>query len=235
MGLRGLLIRWVTPVVWRLSPERKARALQEFSLIEKDSGCQLLAAISHVDDPRVKAQLFQHVLEEFHHADLFDRAAKSCADGPLEVPVITRDELIDPKAGPDGLLDFVSYVHAGESAVNADFAHYAAYAPDRLLRGVFTAVRADEAGHEAGTSELLLAVAGGDGHKARRAVLFSRLKRAWRSYALSMRSVGELPLSVLLTALYFVSGPFVRGALRRRLALGRPEQLRLLREQLERP
>lgn len=233
MLFRRLLIRFFTPLAWRLSPGRKCGALQEFSTIEKDSGCQLLSAIDRVHDPKIQATLFQHVLEEFHHADLFERACQAYATAPLETPVITRDALLDPEPGPNDLLDFVSYVHVGESAVNGDFGAYAKAPIDARIRGVFAAVRTDEEGHEESSFDLLSALAQGSKTRLRWALLKSRAKRSWRSYVLMMRGVGELPLTVLLSALYFLAGPLVAGALRRRLDISKEEHLKILRLQLD--
>lgn len=202
-------------------------------MIEKDSGCQLLGAMDRVHDARVKAQLFQHVLEEFHHADLFERACAAYSNAPLEIPVITRQALVEGD-GPQAVVDFVSYVHVGESAVNADFEAYAKSSVDPRIQGVFKAVRMDEANHEEDSMELLESIAGGKGSRLRWSLLKSRAKRGWRSYVLVMRGIGEIPLAVLLSILYFVAGPFVFKTLQRRLELAREEQLKILLVQLER-
>lgn len=232
MNPRRLLIRFVTPLAWRLSERRMIAALQEFSLIEKDSGCQLLNAMDHICDPQVKAGLFQHVLEEFHHADLFAGTCLELARAPLETPVITRDSLIDPAAGEETVVDFVSYVHVGESAVNADFEAYSEMPVDARIRAVFRAVRADEANHEVDSRALLGSLLGGDNARLRRALRQAGRKRMWRSYVLSMRALGELPLALILGALYFLAGPFVTRVLRRRLGLSRSEQLPIALAQL---
>jgi len=232
MILRHWLIRFFTPLVWRLFPDRKRDALQEFSMIEKDSGCQLLSAMDHVHDPKLQAIFFQQVLEEFHHADLFDRACTAYSDAPLDIPVITRDELIDPAGGPKAVLDLVSYVHVGESAVNDDFGAYTRAPIDTRIRGVFKAASEDEAGHVESSRELLTELASGDDRKVRRALFMSRVKRGWRSYVRSMRHIGEWPLAILLSVLYFLAGPLVIMPLRRRLDLPRQQQLQILSSQL---
>lgn len=232
--LRGWLARHLTPLVWRLSPRRRAQAMREYALIEKDSGCQILDALDLVPDPATRAELFQQVLEEFHHADLFEGACRELSDSPVGTPVVTRDALVAPGAGPEALLDLVAYVHVGEAAVDEDFGDYARAPLDREIARAFARARADEHHHVADSARLLARFDGGDPSKARWALLKARLLRGWRSYVQAMRVVGELPLAVLLAALYAVAGPLMRGASRRRLELGRDAQLEIFRAQWRR-
>lgn len=232
--LRRWLASHLTPLVWKLAPRRRAAAMREYALIEKDSGCQLLDALDLVEDPGIRAELFQQVLEEFHHADLFEGACRALADAPVGTPVITRDSLLAPDAGPADLLDLTAYVHVGEAAVDLDFAEYARAPLDREISRAFARARADEHQHVEDSRRLLARFDGGVPGRAARALLKARLLRGWRSYLRTMRAVGELPLAALLAALYAAAGPLMRGASRRRLELGRDEQLELFRAQWRR-
>lgn len=232
--LRGWLARHVTPLIWKLAPRRRAQAMREYSLIEKDSGCQILDALSLVPDPKTRAELFQQVLEEFHHADLFENACRELADSPVGTPVITRDALVKPGAGPGDLLDLVAYVHVGEAAVDEDFGEYAGAPIDREIARAFARARADEHQHVADSRRLLDRFDGGEPRRASWALLKARLLRAWRLYVRAARAIGEIPLAAVLTVLYAVAGPLMRGASRRRLELARAEQLEIFRAQWRR-
>ena len=208
--------------------------MREYSLIEKDSGCQILDALGLVRDPATRAELFQQVLEEFHHADLFEDACRKHSDAPVGTPVVTREALVAPDAGPEALLDLVAYVHVGEAAVDQDFGEYARAPLDKDIAGAFARARADERHHVADSRRLLGRFDGGAPGRAERALLKARALRAWRAYVRALRTIGELPLAALLTLLYAVFGPLMRGSSRRRLELGRAEQFEIFLEQWRR-
>lgn len=230
-----MIRRWIaqrlTPLVWRLFPARQAAAMREYSLIEKDSGCQILDALPLVKDDAVRAKLFQQVLEEFHHADLFESACREVSDAPVGTPVITRDPLLPEDADAGALLDLVAYVHVGEAAVDQDFHAYADAPLAPPIARAFALARADER-HHVGDSRRMLEPLG-DARAVSRALLRARLLRGWRAYVKAMRGAGEVPLALLLGALYALSG-WLRGVSRTRLELPASEQLEILREQWRR-
>jgi hypothetical protein len=230
---RRVLARIVTPLVWRWSPRRQAEAMREYSLIEKDSGCQILDALPLVREPKTRAQLFQQVLEEFHHSDLFEDACNDLALAPVGTPVVTRDALVGLDPGPDAVLDLIAYVHVGEDAVDRDFQVYAKAPLDPTIAKAFARAGADEHHHVADSRRLLTPFSGGSAWKERWAIGKARALRLWRSYLKTMRRVGELPLSLLLTVLYAAAGP-LRGLCRGRLEMSRDSQLEILREQWKR-
>lgn len=229
--LRGRLVRNLTPLIWKFAPRRRAQAMREYSLVEKDSGCQILDALEIVEDPAIRAELFQQVLEEFHHADLFENACRELSDEPVGTPVVTRDVLVKPGVGSEALLDLIAYVYVGEAAVDEDFGEYARAPLDREISRAFARARADEYQHVADSRRLLARFDGRVPGRARWALLKARGLRAWRVYVRAMRAIGEFLLAALLTALYAVSGPLLRGASKRRLELGRAEQLEIFRAQ----
>lgn len=225
---RHMIIRWVTPLVWRLFPGRKVSALQEFSLVERDSGGQLLCCIPLVMDPQLKAAIFQHVLEEVFHGEIFEDLCLSFSERPLPTPVKPREELI---ASPD-LVDFFSYVHVGEQAVNRDFLQYAHAALDKNSRAVFMRAGSDEGQHEGDTGDILLALLKGNRSLYHRQIWKARAKRAWLLYTQSMNQVGEMILTVLLTIVYALGGPLATYSARRRLKMSASDQTDLLRHQV---
>lgn len=231
--LRRWLARRLTPLVWRWDPRRRAEAMREYGLIEKDSGCQILDALALVREPEPRARLFQQVLEEFHHSDLFEDACRELSDTLVGTPVVTRDALIGKTPGPDALLDLMAYVHVGEAAVEADFSAYAKAPLDPEIARAFARAGADERHHVGDSRRLLEETAGGDKARADRAVFKARVLRGWRAYVKAASAVGQLPLSLLLGLLYALAGP-LRNLCAKRLAAPRAEQLASLREQWRR-
>lgn len=207
--------------------------MREYALIEKDSGFQILDALPLVRGAQTRAQLFQQVLEEFHHADLFEGACRELSDKPLGTPVVTRDALVAADPGPDALLDLIAYVHVGEAAVDKDFEAYAQAPLPAPVSRAFALARADERHHVGDSRRLLEPFAAGDPGRITRALLKARLLRGWRSYVQTMSAVGMLPLGLLLTVLYALSG-WLKSAARGRLEMSAESQLAIMREQWRR-
>lgn len=225
---RHWVIRWLTPRIWRLFPQRKLAALQEFSLVESDSGGQLMACIPLVDDPKLKAYIFQHVLEEVFHGEIFADLCKKLSPRPLPLPLKPRRELALDK---NELIPFFSYVHIGEQAVNRDFLQYARASLPPTMRAVFHSAGSDEGKHEADTGDILRSLCGSP-RVYRKALSRARWKRRWMLYTDGMSRVGGVTLALLLSLVYFVSGGLVAWSSRRRLRLGAKAQLELLRRQV---
>lgn len=231
MKPRHFLIRFLTPLVWRFSEKRKIEALQLFSLVEKDSGCQILSVIGLVNDPRGRALLFQQAIEEFRHHDLFQGACLSLATAPLGIPVMARNDLVDSASGTEAVLEFLAYLHVSEREVNTDFEVYEKIRTDEKIIEVFKEIRADEMRHESDSLGLLRKFASSDEGRLRRALFKSSAIRSYRSCLRALRHLGEIPLSLLLGVLYFLAGPLVFRIFQRRLELAPDEQLGIVLEQ----
>ena len=232
MNPRHLIIRWLTPLVWKLSPARKLQALQRFSAVEKDSGHQLQYCVSLVSDSRLKCYLFQHVLEEFFHSELFEEQCRRISDRHLYLEVPPRIDLLPPQAGPGEVLDFFAYVHVGEQAVNRDFVVYSHAPLEPELRAVFRRAGMDEGHHEEDTLQILEGLAGGTGWSFRSRLTVARARRAWSLFADAMKSIGVVPMTAAIGLIYFVLGPVALGSARERLRLPEEEQLRIFRDQV---
>lgn len=231
--LRRTIIKFITPLAWRLSKSRKCSALLEFSLIERDSASQLMDALKFVDDPRAKAGIFQHVLEEYHHADLFEKTCDELSTELMNVPVMTRHRLVSGEKANFDKLGFLTYVYVGEKNVNRDFSTYARISTDKIVSDTFLRVQADEANHEADTFDILKSLAG---HRSG-VLRWNLLKAEWllwyRAYVGYMRRFGELFLTCWLAVVYFALGWVVAPACRTRLELHEAEQLKVFRRAQE--
>ncbi len=228
---RHLVIRFVTPLIWRLFPGRKLRAIQRFSVTEKDSGCQLLYCISLTDDPELRTYLFQHVIEELFHAEIFEELCRDESDKHLYIELLPRIGLLPEHPGPAEIADFFAYVHVGEQAVNRDFLVYSRSRFDPALKAVFRRAGLDEGHHEVDTQVIFERLAGGKrAYQVRLAR--ARILRSWRLFAEAMKSVGVVPMTAMLSLIYFLLAPLAVPGARRRLELPEEEQLRLFREQV---
>ena len=228
--IRRLLAPIVTPLIWKLSPRRQAAAMREYGIIEKDSGCQILDALPLVHAAETRAQLFQQVLEEFHHSDLFETACQELAQAPVGTPVVTRDALVGADPGPDAVLDLIAYVHIGEDAVDRDFRAYSKANLNPVIAKTFARAGADEHHHVEDTRRLLSPFSGGSPSREKWAIAKAHALRLWRTYMKTMSQIGEIPLTVLLAVLYVASGP-LRGMCRGRLGMESGSQLKIFREQ----
>jgi hypothetical protein len=233
MNPRHAVIRWLTPLVWRFGPGRKIETLQRFSLVEKDSGCQMLRCQRLVADPKLKGYLFQHVLEEFFHAELFAELAKSLAERHLYEKLLPRSELVgDGLVDQKKIRDFFAYVHVGEQAVNRDFLVYSSASLEPKIKSVFRVAGEDEGRHEKDTDDILLELCNNDAGIFFRALWKARLKRWWTLYSSATKGIGALPLGILLSLVYFFTGTLAAPALKRRLQLPRQEQLDAFQRQV---
>lgn len=232
MNPRHLIIRWLTPIVWRLAPGRKLRALQRFSAVERDSGHQLQYCISLVTDSRLRCYLFQHVLEECFHGDIFEEHCKRLSPNHLYLELPPRAELLPEKAGANEVLDLFAYVHVGEQAVNRDFLVYSRAPFEPELKAVFRRAGLDEGHHEHDTFAILEDLAGKTGVSFRARLAWARVKRFWKLYTEAMKALGIAPMTVAVMAIYLFLGPFARHAARGRLELSEERQLELFRSQV---
>lgn len=229
--IRHFFIRSVLPKVWRSSRQRMVSGLQEISITELDSAWQSLYAADHIRDPQIQAMLFQHAMEEVMHAELFDDLCKRYSDLPLNVPVYSRQIIMNAADEKNGLIDFLTYMHVGEREVNNDFVVYSATDVDKRIRNLFQMIKRDEVFHERDSLEMIEKVAGPARSKARYYIWKNGVLRNYRQVSAVFAKFGELPLKLLLSILYFGFGSVLSFAFRSRLELSRSEQLRILREQ----
>jgi len=216
MFFRKLAIRALFPITWRPSPRRRARGLQRFAVTELDSAWQILHALDAVDEPKLRAKMLQHALEELHHAAEFDRVSRGLVPAQPPRPFMERAPIFDPDAPGGALAAFAAYAHVGEVDVFDQFSAYAAGIGDGEARGVFREARLDERGH-AGMTWDILVEATGDERAARRLVWRTRGRRAYEAWLRFSKSIGEVTTGLLLTVLYAIFGALFALPARRRL------------------
>ena len=232
--IRRFAIKYITPIVWKLYPERKIAALQEFSTIERDSGCQILWSLELIKDPKNKAILFQHVLEEFFHGEVFEDVSQNMLSTYATKAISNREILVNRKSSEEDVWDFFSYAHVGEEGVNRDFMYYAEADIDKKVAAVFSRVSADEANHIHSTEDILREMTKKKPFRFQYLIVKSGLKRKIKQMESAGRFVGDALLTLVLGSVYFIFGYFIHKNLRERfLRINKDEVLALLKEQQE--
>jgi hypothetical protein len=232
LNIQKLIITFITPNVWKIFPSRKIQTIQKFSYTEKDSGCRLLQYLVLIKDPDIKKELFQHVLEEFYHADLFADLAKQISVNYSNVSIPSREFQVTADSPYDDLLAAYAYAHIGEYSINKDFSSYNNKRFDRDIRAAFARVASDEGRHAESTDDVFIKLCNFDKNKARKIYFFATLKRKYELYSAFMKQVGEFQLTILLRGLYFILGVFIYKNLQSRLNFSSQAQLEILKNQI---
>lgn len=204
---RKIIIKYFTPFIWRHRPERKANTLLEFATIEKDSGNQILWALELIPDSAIKALIFQHVLEEYFHADLFEGLSELYSENFLVKEVKEREILVDKHSTEKSIIEFFAYAHVGEDGVNRDFSHYATVKGiDSKISSIFRKVSEDENNHIGGTSDILLSLVKKNKLTYRWYVAKSKVKRNVKHLQRYTSHLGSALLIFSLALIYFMFG-----------------------------
>jgi len=208
LRFRRLAIRLVLPLSWRLFPHRRGEILERFSATEADSAWHFLDALSHVDQPRIRARLFCNALEETHHAALFAAAARDHAQAPVRVPIRERVAIFDPMKG---LQHFYAFVYVGEKDVYDQFDAYATAFDAGSIRAIFSRLKQEEDGHMQFAEQRLASIDRRSSAVSRQ-VRAIRRRRLLESWARGWSRVLDLAATLVLSATYFAVGPFARTA-----------------------
>jgi rubrerythrin len=230
--IRKLIIKNFSPLIWKWSRERKIEALQEFSAIEKDSGNQILWALELIPDPRLKALIFQHVLEEYFHAEIFNDISHYYAQTHLVQKLFPRENLVTRNSPPLDVWEFFAYAHVGEDAVNRDFSYYASARHfDKKISSIFYRVAEDEKNHIHGTREILLELVSSK-KMYYWLVLKSKIKRNMKQLESYTSLIGAFFLREVLRILFYIYGFFFHKTLEKYYTvLGSEEIVKLMKEQ----
>lgn len=211
--LRAHAISWMTPVIWRSSEHRLARALNSFSEVEYDSGWQALRVMSVRDNPEHQAELLLTALEEFHHSDLFARLAKKrSVRSPKRL--LERQSIWDETPEID---NFLAAQFIGETSVHDEFMIYENATLDSEISATFRDIRLDEAKHVKDAYDNLVSDIGSE-EKAHRMIRKVRRSHDWRAISKALEPIGEASSNLLVLILYFGIGLFMWPLAKRRLA-----------------
>lgn len=211
---RRAAIRLLLPLSWRLYPQRRGQVLQRFAVTEADSAWHFLDAMSRVDQPGIRARLFNNAVEEQHHSELFATAARGHALVPPRIPIAERTAIYDASRG---LQHFFAFVQVGEQDVYEQFDAYAAAIGTESVRSIFRHLKQDEEGHMRFAEQRLAAIVAkrDAGASLVRAI---RLQRLIDSLVRGGRRAADFLLTLLFSAVYFPLGLVAAAACRRALA-----------------
>lgn len=213
-------VRLSIQLFWR-HPEKKAQVLATFHSTEADSAWQLAHVLPKVTGPKERNEVFQHILEEMVHADLFH----------IQAAKISRRQIISPAGERRSLYSrtepvwkFFAYCIIGEKAALDRFSQVAAALPESELRSTFVRVLRDEAGHVHNARELAEIFAPGPAaiNKELSAVRIRRLREGWMRQG---HVITDILANVFLGFLYFFITPFGFLAARKKMLGNREEAI----------
>ena len=210
--LEALRIWLVVRLVWS-SPRRMADAVRGFQATEADGVWHLHRGLRRVTDPKQRAVLFTHSLEEEAHAEAFGYVYRDMAKQVLPPPTYEREDIY---AADAPLWRSVAFVHVGEEDATERFRNLYDALPEGDLKRVLVRIVADEDTH-VGLTERMLAEMGATPDEVRRAYLQVRLGRLWEMWLRGGKRVVDAVASVILSAAYLVLGVFLTEPSRARL------------------
>lgn len=212
--LEKISVRLSLATSWRRRG-RKAAAIRGFQATEADGVWHLHRGLSRVADPKLRAILFTHSLEEDAHAEEFGHVYKAYTDQILPAANYEREDLYG--AGT-ALWRSLAFVHVGEEDATGRFRTIAEALPaGDPLRASLQKIVEDEEGHVDLTAKLLeqLGAAPADVQREYGRV---RLARLWQAWLRSGKAAIDSLATVLLSAVYFVMAPFLFLVARKKLA-----------------
>jgi|SRR5579883_2858711 len=189
-------------------------AIRNFQATEADGVWHLRRGMRLLADPRQKAIVFSHSIEEESHADEFTRAYHHYGARPMQPANYERADLYDPKSPA---WKTFAFVHVGEHDATERFRLIHKELGNGVLKESLGKIVADEEGHVDLTHDLLLAMGATPG-QIKREILKVRLKRAWDRWLRVGKGVVDIFATALLSLIYYVAGFFLFTAARRKLS-----------------
>lgn len=205
-----LAVKWL----WK-RPGKAAEAIRGFQATEADGVWHLHRALSRVKDPKTRAILFSHSIEELSHADEFARAYREYSDVPFSAIQYERGDLASARAE---LWRTIAFVNVGEKDATERFRQIAHALPECNLRTALGKIVEDEDGHVDLTNSMLVKM-GATPRQARSEMLKVRVSRAWEAWLRTGKRVVDTLATALLSLAYVLLGPLLASSARRRLSV----------------
>ncbi len=210
--IEKLRVTFAVRLGWKL-PGAKATAIRGFQATEADGVWHLHRSIARIDDPKIRALLFTHSLEEESHAEEFAYTYQLYTDHKLPPATYEREDLA--KAGVP-IWKALAYVHVGEEDATERFAYIASSLGDEPLQRSLAKIVEDEEGHVDSTEHLLRDL-GAQPNEMKSEYRRVRIVRAWEAWLRNGKRVVDTVATGLLSVAYFVLAPWVFLAARRRM------------------
>ena len=195
------------------SPRRKLEAVRGFQATEADGVWHLHRSYRGLSDPRHRSIVFTHSLEEESHADEFARVYKQASEYGLSPIRYERRSLYDAEAPA---WKSFAYVHVGEVDATDRFRSIRENLDEGPLRDALEKIVDDEEGHIDLTHDILLEM-GATPPEIRKEIRRVRLARAWENWLRIGKRMADWLISLQLSIIYYLIGPFVFILARRKL------------------
>ncbi|MCC6646298.1 MAG: hypothetical protein IT374_12090 [Polyangiaceae bacterium] len=214
MALLDKLKVWFAVKLAWSDEARLAEAVRGFQATEADGVWHLHRGLARVRDPRHRAILFAHSLEEEAHAEEFAYTYNQIGERAMTPATYERSDLYGA-AEPTWKL--FAYVHVGERDATDRFRLIQQTLDESLLKRALSRIVSDEEGHVDLTHRMLIEMGATD-RQIRGEVRRVRLARLWEAWLRVGKRVVDRLSTVLLSVSYFLIGPFLFLFARRRLA-----------------
>jgi hypothetical protein len=207
-----LKIWFAVSVVWTMKG-KIAEAVRGFQATEADGVWHLRRGLTRIRDLRHRAILFSHSLEEEAHAEEFADAYRHYGEQALKPASYERADLY---AESEPVWKTFAYVHIGEKDATSRFKLIHQRLVEGRLKDSLGRIVTDEEGHVDLTHRMLVEMGASD-RDLRRELGRVRRKRLWHAWLSVGKRVVDKLATLLLSVTYFVIGPFLFVAARRRL------------------
>lgn len=209
-----LKVRMAVSLVWRRKANM-AEAIRGFQATEVDGVWHLHRGLARLKDPKIRAILFAHGLEEEAHAEEFAATYAHYGERPMTAATYERQDLY-PADQP--AWKTIAFVHVGEQDATDRFGFIEEMLDEgQPLKKSLHRIVEDENGHIDLTHRLLVRMGASD-KEIRSEYRRVRLSRLWEQWLRAGKRVVDNLATLLLSASYFVLGPLVYSIARRRLA-----------------
>lgn len=198
---------------WRIKG-KMAEAIRGFQATEADGVWHLHRGMARMKDPKQRAIMFTHSLEEEAHAEAFAHAYSHYGERVL-VPANYEREDLYPKSAPAWKI--FAFVHVGEEDATERFRCIRDYLEDGVLKDSLGRVVEDELGHVDLTHRMLERMGATPG-QIKSEVRRVRLTRLWEGWLRTGKRVVDNVATLLLSLAYYVAGLFLFRSARGRLA-----------------
>jgi len=199
-------------ILWR-NRNIRAEAIRGFQSVEADGVWHLYQVIPRIEDPKIRAQTFLHLIEEESHADEFARAYEAESGTYFKKKYIERRRLFD-EASP--VWKTLAYVHVGEVDATIRFQKILQYLEQGPFRSAIQRIVQDELGHVDLTYQELvkMGVPPAEVTGQVSGIRWQRFQEVWVNVG---RSGGERISEAILGVIYFLFIPFVFLPARKRM------------------
>jgi hypothetical protein len=215
-AIERLKIRLAVSIGWSAAPSQVSEVIRGFQATEADGVWHLYRGMGQIADPRERAIIFGHCLEEEAHADAFVRAYRHYG-GRIFTP--THFERKSLYSLDEPIWKTFAFVHVGEVDATQRFRLLSEALPAGALKECLSTVVSDEEGHVDLTHDMLKRMGATEG-AIRSEVRWVRLRRLWERWLRIGKGAVDNLANVLLSIVYYAFGLFLHGAARRRLARG---------------